>query len=283
MHPECRKMYHFASKFWQFLENVPGVTPQTPIEAGLKLLAHQGLWESSPKSTVFHLNFKKEFQWNKCIQNAGKCTISHLDLENFPGVAPRTPFGEGHKLLLKHIRAFANFHPKKHNFSSRIYKKKKNFSGKMHSECRKMHHFASRFGKISRGETPNPLWNGTQVVSISGLLGIFSQRAVFSSRFLKTLSVEQMHSECRISHLDLENFPGVIPQTPIEAGLKLLAHQGPWEFSPKKHKELSWSWGGSWTFLLMGRVMNFSDFQWGGSWTSTMPTFDFSRPPGWCK
>ena len=102
----------------------------------------------------------------------------------------------------------------------------------------------------------------------------------FDSRKL-TFSVDV--EKCIISHLDLENFPGVIPQTPIEAGLKLLAHQGPWEFSPKKHKELSWSWGGSWTFLLMGRVMNFSDFQWGGSWTSTMPTFDFSRPPGWCK
>ena len=37
--------------------------------------------------------------------------------------------------------------------------------------------------------------------------------------------------KCTISHLALENVPGVTPQTPIEAGLKLLAHQGLWESS----------------------------------------------------
>ena len=63
------------------------------LEAGLKLPAHQGFWESSPKITVFHLNFQKELQCNNCIQNAGKCTISHLDLEIFQGWHPEPPLG----------------------------------------------------------------------------------------------------------------------------------------------------------------------------------------------
>ena len=131
MHSECRKMPNFAS-----------IQPSTPIEAGLKLPAHQGLWESSPKSTVFHLNFQKEFQCNNCIHNAGKCTISHLDLENFPGVAPRTPFGEGHNVLYQGLWEFS---PK--STMTMIHYDleftKKNSVEQMHSECRKMHHFAS--------------------------------------------------------------------------------------------------------------------------------------------
>ena len=64
----------------------------------------------------------------------------------------------------------------------------------MHSECRKMHHFASRFDKISRGDTPNPLWNGTQTVTEP--LGNFPLKSnSFSSKFS-----EQMRSECRKMH-----------------------------------------------------------------------------------
>ena len=172
-------MSNFASRFGKFSR---GYNPD-PHWGRAQAASTSGPLGIFSKKHSFHLNFKKEFQWNKCIQNAGKCTISHLDLDNFSGVLPQTPFGEGHKLLLKHIRAFANFHPKKHNFSSRIYNKKKRISVENAFRMQEDHHFASRFGKISRGETPNPLWNGTQVVSISGLLGIFSQRAVFYLNF----------------------------------------------------------------------------------------------------
>ena len=48
----------------------------------------------------------------------------------------------------------------------------------MRSDCRKMHHFTFRFGKFSRGGTPNPLWGGTQgaTVAYSGPLGIFTKK-----------------------------------------------------------------------------------------------------------
>ena len=90
MHSECRKMHHFASRFDKISR---GDTPN-PLWNGTQTVT-EPLGNFPPKATVFHLNFQ-----NKCVQNVGKCTISHLDLENFPGVAPQTPFGEGHKVLL---------------------------------------------------------------------------------------------------------------------------------------------------------------------------------------
>ena len=176
---------------------------------------------------------------------------------------------------------------KMHNFASRF--------GIFSRGDRKMHNFASSVGKCSRGDTPNPHWGRAQAASTSGPLGIFSKKHSFSSKFLKRISVEQMHSECRkmhhfafrfgnffqewhpepnlgrdtscywsisgplriftqkstifhlefttrkkefqwkmhsecrkitISHLDLEKFPGVKPQTPFGMGHKLLAYQG---------------------------------------------------------
>ena len=46
----------------------------------------------SPLKVQFYIIvFKKISGWNKCTQNAGKCTVSHEDFKNFPGVTPPYP------------------------------------------------------------------------------------------------------------------------------------------------------------------------------------------------
>ena len=45
----------------------------------------------APKSAILHHYFQKFSGWNKCTQSAGKCTISHDDFKNFPGVTPPYP------------------------------------------------------------------------------------------------------------------------------------------------------------------------------------------------
>ena len=45
----------------------------------------------APKSAILHHYFQKFSGWNKCTQSAGKCTISHEDFKNFPGVTPPYP------------------------------------------------------------------------------------------------------------------------------------------------------------------------------------------------
>ena len=52
----------------------------------------------SPQKVKFYIIvFKKNSGWNKCTQNAGKCTISLEDFKNFPGVTPPTPSRAGRK------------------------------------------------------------------------------------------------------------------------------------------------------------------------------------------
>ena len=47
--------------------------------------------------------------------------------------------------------------------------------------------FASRFGKFSRGGTPNPLWGGTQAANVAyqGLWEFSPKKHNFSSRIYK--------------------------------------------------------------------------------------------------
>ena len=52
----------------------------------------------SPQKVKFYIIvFKKNSGWNKCTQNAGKCTIPLEDFKKFPGVTPPTPSRAGRK------------------------------------------------------------------------------------------------------------------------------------------------------------------------------------------